>query len=135
MSESVKHIELIKTIKKFIENNIEIEKAFIKYDLQNTYKTEGLINGYRPDVFYNYCGKVIIGEAKTIDDIDRKHSIEQYKSYLEYCNLNGKESMFILSVPWTETIYAKKLLKKLKNQYNIDIKIIILNDVEKVCEL
>ena len=112
MLESVKHMELIKIIKKYIEGNLKIEKAFLQYDLMGEYKTEGLINGYRPDVFYNYNKQVIIGEAKTQNDIDRLHSIEQYKSYVEYCNLNGQNSIFILCVPWTETIYAKKILKK-----------------------
>lgn len=135
MSESSKHVELIKIIKQFVEEKEDIEKAFLRCDLMNEYKTESLINGYRPDLFYKYKGKVIIGEAKTKNDIDRKHSIEQYKSFLEYCNLNGENAKYIISVPWTETIYAKKILKRLKIKFNYDIKILVLNDVKKVCEI
>ena len=135
MSESSKHIKLIKVIKQFVEENENIEKAFLRCDLIDEYKTEGLINGYRPDLFYKYKEKIIIGEAKTKNDIDRKHSIEQYKSYLEYCSLNGENTKFIISVPWTETIYAKRILKNLKSQFNYNTKILVLNDVKKVCEI
>ena len=135
MSESRKHIELINIIKQFVQENYEIEHALLKCDLVNEHKPEGLINGYRPDLFYSYKNKMIIGEAKTKNDIDRNHSIEQYKSFLSYCSLNGENTNFILSVPWTETIYAKKLLKKLKNQFHYNTKILNINDVKKVCEI
>lgn len=135
MTESSKHILLIQIIKEYVLNNINIEKAFLKCDLLGECKTEKVLNGYTPDVHYEYNGQVIIGEAKTINDINRTHSLLQYKSFLEYCN-NYNDSIFIISVPWTETVFIKNILRKIKNdnKYN-NVKIIIINDVKKVCEI
>ncbi len=134
MTESDKHVELVALLRDYIKMAFDIEEVFLKCDMYGENRTHGLINGYIPDVFYNYNGKVIVGEAKTSNDIERSHSIEQYKSFLEYCFLNNKDACLIIAVSWTDTVSIKKILKRIKNKLNYNVKVIIINDLKKVCE-
>ena len=36
--------------------------------------------GYVPDLYYKYNDLIIIGEAKTENDLERVHSINQFES-------------------------------------------------------
>ena len=134
MSESQKHFELVNQLKDYVISNFLIEKAMLKVDIIGE-GTKKLPTGYKPDLFYEYNSLTIIGEAKTSFDIDKQHSIEQYKSYMKYCKLHGDNSIFIVNVPWTDTLYIKKILKKIKNENNYTFRIIVFNDLKKVVEI
>ena len=68
-----------------------------------------------PDA-YVPCGPgnlLVIGEAKTAGDLERKHSLEQIAAFLETCS-ESENSYFILAVPWDQVRLAQSLVKKLK---------------------
>lgn len=69
-----------------------------------------------PDVWAKNIqnGMVIIGEAKTLRDIENRHSAAQLSAFLEYCNDN-KPSLLIVAVPWMMVSCAKSQIKYLKN--------------------
>lgn len=134
MSESQKHFELVNQMREWVIKSFSVEKSLLKTDVIGD-GTQKLPTGYKPDLFYNFNDLTIIGEAKTSFDIERPHSVEQYKSYMKYCSLRGKSSIFIVNVPWTDTFSIKKILKSIKNKNNYVFRIIILNDLEKVVEL
>lgn len=136
MGESVKHLELIKLIISNIEKIPDIESSLIQCDLPDTIeKPHSTLDGYRPDIYYNYSNFMIIGEAKTSYDFHRRHSIEQYQAYYSKCNAFNGKSIFVLAIPWTETISAKNLLRRIKRNYNYDIETWIINDVGRVEKL
>ena len=130
MAESIKHLNLVKQIKEYIIKKYEIEESLIKIDIIGD-GTNILPTGYKPDMYYEYNNQVIIGEAKTSLDVDREHSINQYKSFMKYCESNGENSVFILNTPWMDTIGVCRIIKKIKKENNYNFKIIILNDLGK----
>lgn len=138
MAESENHQKLIDIIVskvKTIVNDstfcmILIDNPSVKF---SSYP-EKTLDGYRPDVYYNYNNLLIIGEAKTQNDIDRKHSIDQYISYLKLCNTFQGESYFILGVNWIDTPFAKSLIKNLIKKFDIRTNFIIVDDLYLIGE-
>ena len=88
-------------------------KVLVEYALRFIKLT---MEGYRPDVFFEYNGVMFIGEAKTSDDILREHSINQYYSYLKKCSLNQGHATFVLAVPLEDRARANNILGKIKKE-------------------
>lgn len=82
--------------------------------------------GFRPDVFYQYGDTLIIGEAKTSDDVGRLHSREQYDSYLKKCALFDGKAYFIAAVYWGDKAQLHNILRKIKTKHPGDYTITIL---------
>ena len=89
MSESAQHIQLVNLIIDEVASMVgETNQCFIMSDVADDYALPPLMEeGYRPDVYYQYQNCLIIGEAKTSDDVARMHSKSQYESYLKKCSL------------------------------------------------
>lgn len=90
-----------------------------------------MLEGFIPDVYYSYNKLTIIGEAKTEKDLERQHSIMQYKAYIKHLQKridNGYECILIIAVPWQATISAYKIIKKLAKESN-KLKIIIMDEL------
>lgn len=136
MGESAKHIELVKRIITYIEKLPQIESALIQSDLpESVEKPASTMEGFRPDIYYNHSEYMIIGEAKTSFDFDRKHSIEQYEAYYKKCYMFSGKSTFVLAIPWTECVSAKNLLRRIKRNNNYEIETWVINDIGRVDKL
>lgn len=136
MGESAKHLELVKRIITYVGKLPNIEASLIQSDLpESIEKPDSTMEGFRPDIYYNYSNFMIIGEAKTSYDFERKHSIEQYKAYYNKCNAFNGKSIFILAIPWTESISAKNLLRRIKKNSNYEIETWVINDTGRVEKL
>lgn len=74
-----------------------------------------LIEGYVPDayVMIDDKGRVVIGEAKTIGDLENAHTDEQLLAFLARCD-QVKGSAFVLAVPWPVERLARSLLTNLQ---------------------
>lgn len=92
-------------------------------------ETPPIINGYRPDLYYEFNSLLIIGEAKTKNDYSTKHSLNQYKEYLRYCSNFDGESYMILCCPWMCTSDLRIIVNKIKKNYKKEINIIILDEI------
>jgi len=134
MGESMQHITIIKDVLK-ATNEIIPEKfvSLILIDLpESNVKPPQVIDGFRPDIYYCHNNVLVIGEAKTSSDFERKHSKEQYLSFMRTCaNYNGT-AYLIIGVPWTEYISAKNLLRRMKKNHEFNINIKIINNLGKV---
>lgn len=131
MSESAQHRQLVNQI---IDEVIDIvgnsNRCFIMSDAIDGYSLPYLTEeGFRPDVFYQYGNQMIIGEAKTSEDVARLHSKLQYESYIKKCSLFEGTAMFIIAIPWTEHATVHNILRKLKSKYPGDYLIRILDGV------
>lgn len=128
MSESNEHKNLVKLIIREVIDIVGVEYAcFIETDIIDDHPIPKLTNeGYRPDVMYEYEDCLIIGEAKTSMDVEREHSIKQYKSYIKKCALFKGKSILILAVPWLEYATVFNIIKKIKQDYpgNYTVKIL-----------
>lgn len=136
MTESLEHSNLVRMIVSYIKSNPELKlcQPLIEVDLQEQVKPKPVL-GYIPDVYYAYHNTLIIGEAKTADDFDRKHSKRQFEAYLKYCNESRGLSMLIIAVPWQVKPMAKNYFIRLKKEFGYFCKILILTTMGGVEEV
>lgn len=137
MSESQQHINLISLALKQSYFLIAPEHHhFICADLSNTANLPPqTLEGYRPDVFFSSDTLLVIGEAKTSRDIETRHSLKQYRSYLKKCSVFSGQSYIVMAVPWTDTALIHNLLKRVAKEYSFcgAFKIIVVDEFRGVC--
>ena len=119
MSESAQHLQLVNLIIDEVVGMVgEANRCFVMSDAADGYALSPLTEeGYRPDVYYQYQNQLIIGEAKTSDDVARVHSKMQYESYLKKCSLFNGQAVFLAAVPWSEHATMHNILRKLRQKY------------------
>ena len=119
MGESAQHQQLVRTIIDDIINEVGSgNTALIATDAVDGFALPPLTSeGFRPDVYYLLNNRLIIGEAKTSDDIDRLHSRSQYESYIKKCSLFQGNATFILAVPWMDHATANNIVRKISKQH------------------
>lgn len=119
MSESLQHRQLVKLILKETLSIVgQDNKALIASDAFDELALPPLTSeGFRPDVYYCFNDILIIGEAKTSDDVERLHSRAQYESYINKCSLFQGKATFIIAVPWMEHATINNIVKKIAKQY------------------
>lgn len=119
MSESAQHLQLVNLIIDEVVSMVgKTNRCFIMSDVADGYALSPLMEeGYRPDVYYQYHNILLIGEAKTGDDVARMHSKLQYESYLKKCSLFRGKAVFLVAVPWTEHATIHNILRKLRQKY------------------
>ena len=85
MAESKAHMDFVRRIVAYSTENIPMcDKAMILTDLpESIEKTPRVIGGYHPDMYHKNCHCIIIGEAKTDNDIENQHTYSQLDSYIE----------------------------------------------------
>ena len=74
-----------------------------------------LVEGFSPDLWAKNFkdGMVIIGEAKTLRDIENRHSSAQFSAFLKFCHDN-RPSLFVVAVPWMMVNCAKSQIEYMK---------------------
>ena len=128
MSESPKHLELVRRIRDVLKTRDDIDaNLVIAEDHEENTITFQTPEGYRPDVYYYDNKKLILGEAKTTKDLNNNHSNSQFESYINYCNAMSSlvEVSIYIGVPWGDFRQVKKYFKKRKNDA---VKVIVIND-------
>lgn len=131
MSESDQHQKLVKLIIDDISNTVgEGYSCFIESDLSDDRPlTQLTFEGYRPDVLYQYRDVLIIGEAKTGDDVEREHSLRQYESYMRKCSLFTGKATFVLAVPWLEYATVYNITRRIRKKYPGDYAVKIIKGI------
>lgn len=132
MAESLEHKQLVLKAKEWIINNlIDEKKFFIFTDVDrklNYEKPIRVLDGFQPDIVCKGLEKseLVIVEAKTINDIDKEHSIFQYRSYYKTCEINEGKSFLVFSVPFCFGSRIKNVLKNNNIIRTVKIEIIVL---------
>lgn len=93
--------------RRLVELAIQLTKRIIPSDLHCLLEAERegynrpskVTGGAVPDVSFAGSNYYILGEAKTINDFNRKHSQEQFRSYMEALSFFSGESLLIITVP------------------------------------
>lgn len=119
MSESAEHQKLVNDILVCVKGMVGPDKScFIMSDLSDGRElSPQTTEGFRPDVFYQYADTMIIGEAKTADDVERLHSKQQYESYVKKCALFQGKAYLIVAAPWASCASLNNILSKIKKNY------------------
>lgn len=105
MSESEHHRILVHALAREIAGNSVWAKPPVVYcDIQEgtiTSDAPPLIGSNRPDVFARDIGAAlsIIGEAKTSEDIDNRHTFDQLESFFDYLRVQPRAELW-MAVPW-----------------------------------
>lgn len=128
--ESQSHVQLVNIAIEYIKNILPEEYyIFICTDTMGHNDRVKVIGNYIPDVYYCYNNQLIIGEAKTINDFDRKHSKKQFIAYMnEFLTFQG-ETTLVVSVPWQLVLTAKNYFLRLRREMQVDVNVVILNEI------
>lgn len=78
-----------------------------------------IVGSNRPDVFARDLGSSlsIIGEAKTSDDIDNKHTFEQLESFFDYLRFQPAAELW-MGVPWLGAGTATRVCRHAQKKSN-----------------
>ena len=132
MSESIQHQKLVRfltvEIKKMIQSDCW---SLIQIDSPESSELPPQTDdGYRPDVYYRFESLLIIGEAKTKNDIEKHRSRAQYESYLKECSIFSGQAFMVLAVPLLEKTSASNILKRMKKEIPGDYEIVVTGWIE-----
>lgn len=130
--ESQTHINLVNIAAEYIKSIVpEYEHSLIYMDSAGNNNSVRVIGNYIPDVYYNYGNKLVIGEAKTLNDFERQHSKEQFEAYMNEFLLFQGECILVVSVPWQLVITAKNYFSILRRKMGVVVDIIIINEMSR----
>jgi hypothetical protein len=133
MGESRLHQALVGNARRYIRRTLpEVPDCFILSDSLDSFSCQRpyVIQGFIPDLFVDTGEVLVIGEAKTPDDVERKHSVDQYNSFLKECSNYNGEAYFLLSTTWDLVATAKNLLNQINSKVgNGRVRILV------ICEL
>ena len=112
MSESASHTALVGALKLWIADRVPNGIVLLDSAGVPTGDRPPSILGYVPDAYVAESAGAgpLIGEAKTSKDIERPHSQDQYRAFIEWCAYY-KDSLFVLAVPWDQVRAAANLLR------------------------
>ena len=133
MGESAKHVDLINLMKDIICSKENIDAALMLSDDPSDRKNgPPTINGFKPDIYYDFNQLLIIGEAKTKDDLLNDHTKKQLEAYIKLCaNYNGKSRLY-LAVPWMESVLANNLIKKISKNIGVSVTYFVVDELQKL---
>ena len=92
------------------------------------------IESYVPDayVMLDELGKVIIGEAKSLRDLENYHTEAQLSAFLRRCSLMVGSTL-ILAVPWPIERLARAILTKLQiREESSHVETLVLSEANQI---
>lgn len=130
MAESQAHMDLVKIAYEYIESIVpEGMKGLIQCDTPITSRPTKVVGGYIPDIYFWNGDLLIIGEAKTLNDFDNKHSKMQIEAYFIECSKFFGKGTLVLSVPWQLVFSVKNYVRSLRRKYNSNFDIVVINEL------
>ncbi|SRR6266566_9552171 len=102
MPESQGHIDLVRSLSAWIERKFRngSYSFHVIADLPDSREKPDYIGGFRPDVYARAAGKqTILGEAKTVDDLECLHTERQIGAFLKFLSLSPG-GVFVMATPW-----------------------------------
>ncbi len=119
MAESSLHRFYVQKLVLWFKENVTDWNQFVVYCDDGSVKggKPPQIDGFIPD-FYALApsdGRVIIGEAKTGNDLESKHSRLQIEAYIRFCAAQN-HSLLVIAVPWTAICSAKSLVRSINRK-------------------
>ena len=134
MPESEEHSSLVVLLHSYIADNFcdgETTRVFTDSMSSESPTRPPSIGGYVPDAYValNEMGRVVIGEAKSLTDLENSHTEAQVTEFLRRCGM-AEGSAFILAVPWPVERLARALLRSLQDRAGMShVKAVVLSEV------
>ena len=129
MAESQAHIDLTIILHQYINQILKIDAGYILIDSPESCigNKPPIIEDFRPDIYAKTKDILVIGDAKTYGDWDKKHSRNQYLAYITECINFKYQSILLLAVPWRLERSVRSRLKHMfpfENHPNIELIVI-----------
>jgi len=120
MAESGIHMNFVRNIVSYMATMPNIMSELIESDLpEYSSRTTQALNRYYPDVYYCDGTSIIIGEAKTDNDIDNLHTMSQLDAYIAHLGIFNMKRHIILSGSFYAFPELKNLIIRKKRKENI----------------
>ena len=121
MPESAAHAALVQAIILYAGREFgDLADIAVREDAVHPVRGEGppRIESYVPDVFVTDVPTTttLIGEAKTLQDIETDHSRRQIFAFLSYLSKTPR-GIFVLSVPMAASATARRLLAEINEPF------------------
>jgi hypothetical protein len=135
--ESLNHSDLLNRLHKYVGYTFDQDRnLIILHDLPGSIGSEKppMIESFRPDLYASkgVLQTVIIGEAKTMKDLETAHSREQYRAYARHLAACAHGTL-ILAVPWQLRVRAKTLMRLAVEEAGAPaIAQIVLDDIQEL---
>ena len=132
MSESAAHANLVQNIILYAEREFgSLAEYVVREDAVHPLRGERppRVEGYVPDVYVTDVPTTmtLIGEAKTLHDIETEHSRRQIFAFLKYLS-NTHNGIFVLSVPLFSGAMARRFLSDIKQPIQANSTAIVVLD-------
>ena len=92
------------------------------------------IEGYVPDAYImlNEQGRLVIGEAKSMEDLENAHTEAQITAFLRRCAM-AQGSALILAVPWPIERLARALLTNFRARWELfHVEAVVLSEANRM---
>ena len=133
--ESLTHMAFVKKIADYVSTIPEdFTRNLLCVELPGDYnRCPQIIGRSIPDVFYNDSDYIILGEAKTDNDIDQEHTQRQLNDYINEARTYDAERNIVLCTSIMGFSRMKNIIvtKKMKEQLD-DIKFHVIDCYNKV---
>ena len=136
MPESEEHTRLVAILRCYIADafcNGKAERIFTDSTGTESLDRPPSIAGFIPDAYvsHNPQGRIVIGEAKSIRDLENSHTESQVIAFLRRCKLVD-DSVFILAVPWPIERLARTFLTNLQDREGLpQVETIVISDANR----
>ena len=135
MAESIVHMNYVRRIVDYVKLTFpSLDDVSFYVDLpDSTQRPSATFGGHIPDMYYRDRNVLIIGEAKTENDIDNEHTRAQLNSYIDELRLFQGERHLIYCSGVLSFSQIKNTILRLKRRDNLDdITFHILDNFTKV---
>ena len=135
MAESGKHMEYVRRIVDYVKTiPSDYTPQFLISDLpESPSRPTPTLDGYVPDVLYRDSHIVIIGEAKTIHDVENDHTERQIRSYIDEVRCHkGIRHIVICSNSNSFALIKNMVVRKKVREGITDITFHILDNLTKI---
>lgn len=133
--ESLTHMTFVKKIADYASTIPgDFTRNLLCVELPGEYnRCPQIIGGSIPDVFYNDSNYIILGEAKTDNDIDQEHTQRQLNDYINEARTYDADRNIVLCTSIMGFSRMKNIIviKKMKEQLD-DIKFHVIDCFNKV---
>ena len=135
MPESEEHSSLVFVLHSYIANRFcqgQAARVFTDTMGSEPGTRPPSIAGYVPDAYVslNELGRIVIGEAKSLKDLENSHTEAQVTAFLRRCGM-AEGSAFILAVPWPVERLARALLTSLQAKEGLSgVDTVVLSEVD-----
>lgn len=133
--ESLTHMAFVKKVADYVSTIPEdFTSNLLCVELPGEYnRCPQIIGGSIPDVFYNDSNYIILGEAKTDNDIDQEHTQRQLNDYINEARTYDADRNIVLCTSIMGFSRMKNIIviKKMKEQLD-DIKFHVIDCYNKV---